>query len=166
MWSSPEQRAAQLKRQQKALREQEWNARPEYEKRKVVVSLDLVGGKAVRRMAEVERPRESDDVVANDKIAQGEKSGGGAFSRNPLLGELIRPVWKRAQLDGHTDDEVKQSASESEDKENAPTRGAWRRVQDDDEDNEALILDGGLYGREGGKERAFGREGGEGMLRV
>lgn len=161
MWSSPEQRAAQLKRQQKALREQEWNARPEYEKRKVVVSLDLVGGKAVRRMAEVERPRENDEAVANDMIAQGGKGGGGAFSQNPLLGELIRPVWKRTHTDGHTDDDIKQSASESEDKENAPKRGTWRRVQDDGEDNEEWILDGGVYGREGGKERAFGREGGE-----
>jgi hypothetical protein len=56
MWSSPQERAMQLKRQQKVLREQEWNARPEWEKRRVVVSVDLVGGKVVRRMADVERP--------------------------------------------------------------------------------------------------------------
>lgn len=145
MWSSPEQRAAQLKRQQKALREQEWNARPEYEKRRVVVSVDLVGGKAVRRMEEVERPREKDEAVADDKTGQGGRSGDGGFSRNPLLGELIRPVWKRAQPD---DNETKQKGAETvEEKENAPRRGAWRRVQDD-EDNEAWILDGGAYGKE------------------
>ena len=57
MWASPQERAMQLKRQQKALREQEWNSRPEYEKRKVVASIDLVGGKIVRRMATVERPQ-------------------------------------------------------------------------------------------------------------
>lgn len=148
MWSSPEQRAAQLKRQQKVLREQEWNARPEYEKRRVVVSVDLVGGKAVRRMGEVERPREKDEVIADDQMAKGGKSGDGAFSRNPLLGDLIRPVWKRTLPDEHTDSESKQEA-EVEDKENAPKRGTWRRVQDDQEDNEALILDGGAYSREG-----------------
>ncbi|KAL9583441.1 MAG: hypothetical protein Q9212_002706, partial [Teloschistes hypoglaucus] len=46
IWASPTERAMQLKRQQKVLREQEWNARPEWEKRKVVVSIDLKGGKA------------------------------------------------------------------------------------------------------------------------
>lgn len=160
MWSSPEQRAAQLKRQQKALREQEWNARPEYEKRKVVVSVDLVGGKAVRRMGEVERPREKDEVVADKKMAQGGKSRDGTFSQNPLLGELIRPTWKRAHQDGHVDNELEQKVSEAEsgieDKENVPKRGAWRRVQDEDDDNEALILDGGVYGRGEVEERACG----------
>ncbi|KAL8764056.1 MAG: hypothetical protein Q9194_007194, partial [Teloschistes cf. exilis] len=34
IWASPTERAMQLKRQQKVLREQEWNARPEWEKRK------------------------------------------------------------------------------------------------------------------------------------
>lgn len=166
MWSSPEQRAMQLKRQQRVLREQEWNARPEYEKRKVVVSLDLVGGKAVRRMAEVERPKENDEVVADEPMAQGEKSAGGAFSRNPLLGELIRPVWKSTAADGQVGNEVKHGAGDAaarvEDQDTAPRRG-WRRVQDDDEDNEGWILDGGVYGRAGEEERreALGREGEE-----
>lgn len=160
MWSTPEQRAVQLKRQQKTLREQEWNARPEYEKRRVVVSLDLVGGKAVRRMGEVERPREKDEAVTDEKMAQVGKGGEGAFSRNPLLGELIRPVWKRAQLDGPTDeDETKHEVAEDK-KEKGPKRAsAWRRVQDDQEDNEAWILDGGVQGSEGKggvEERACG----------
>lgn len=57
MWASPEERALELKRQQKIMREMEWNARPEYEKRRQVVSIDLVGGKVIRKMALVERPK-------------------------------------------------------------------------------------------------------------
>lgn len=162
MWSSPQQRAAELKRQQKVLREQEWNARPEYEKRRIVVSVDLVGGKAVRRMGQVERPREKDEVIAVEEKAHGEKSGGGAFSQNPLLGELIRPVWKRIDRNGHTDTELQQvaeAAARVEDKENAPRRGTWRRVQDDEEDNEAWILDGGIYGMGGAQENGSSQRG-------
>ena len=158
IWSSPVERAAQLKRQQKVLREQEWNAKPEYEKRKVVVSVDLVGGKAVRRMGTVEKPKdeEGDDdmeaVTEHGNVAEG-SSGGGAFSKNPLMGGLIRPVWKgKGTAEGEGD----------EDKENQPRKNMWRRVQDDDEDNEAWILDGGVYGgndaerRLGDEEHAFG----------
>jgi hypothetical protein len=134
MWASPQERAMQLKRQQKALREQEWNSRPEYEKRKVVASIDLVGGKIVRRMAAVERPQtpESDEELPGlPETAHQGPSGGGAFSRNPLLGSLIRPTIK------------------ADDKGKGRVRGkrqAWRRVQDDNEDNEQWILDGGTYG--------------------
>ena len=158
MWSSPVERAAQLKRQQKVLREQEWNAKPEYEKRKVVVSVDLVGGKAVRRMGTVEKPKDEEGdedreaVTENDGNATEGSSGvGGAFSKNPLLGGLIRPVWKGKGTEG-----------EGEDKENQARKNTWRRVQDDDDDNEALILDGGVYGgdesekRLGDEEHAFG----------
>ncbi|KAL8973496.1 MAG: hypothetical protein Q9197_002253, partial [Variospora fuerteventurae] len=60
-WASPTERARQLKRQQKVLREQEWNAKPEWEKRRVVVSLDVVGGKAVRRMERPKEEKEEDD---------------------------------------------------------------------------------------------------------
>ena len=159
MWSSPVERAAQLKRQQKVLREQEWNAKPEYEKRKVVVSVDLVGGKAVRRMGTVEKPKdeEGDDMeaaAANGNATEGSSSGGGAFSKNPLMGGLIRPVWKGKGREGTVQEE-------GEDKENQPRKNTWRRVQDDD-DNEAWILDGGVYGgngserRLGDEEHAFG----------
>lgn len=142
MWASPVERAAQLKRQQKVLREQEWNAKPEYEKRRVVVSLDLVGGKVVKRMKEVERPRadardEVEEEVVSEADAGAGGEGGGAFSRNPLLGSLIRPIWKGKSKDTDT---------EAEDKENQPRKSAWRRVQDDNDDNEAWILDGGVYG--------------------
>ena len=160
MWSSPVERAAQLKRQQKVLREQEWNAKPEYEKRKVVVSVDLVGGKAVRRMGTVEKPKDEEgdeDMGAftendgNDMEGSSRGGGGGAFSKNPLMGGLIRPVWKG-----------KAAEEKGEDKENQPRKNTWRRVQDDDDDNEAWILDGGVYGgndsekRLGDEEHAFG----------
>lgn len=154
MWSTPVQRAMELKKQQKVLREQEWNVKPEWEKRKVVLSIDLKGGKAVRRMVGVERPREEEEVgdEEEEEVVKDEGRGGkGAFSRNPLLGGLIRPVWKgKGNGDGVRETRV---------------RDKWRRVQDDNEDNEAWILDGGVYGgadvdgkqrRVGDEERAFG----------
>jgi hypothetical protein len=128
----------QLKRQQKALREQEWNARPEYEKRKVVASIDLAGGKIVRRMAAAERPGtpESDGEPVELNAAPVEhgaiSSGSGAFSRNPLLGGLIRPT-------------IKVEESKGKDKQ-GDKKQTWRRVQDDNDDNEQWILDGGVYG--------------------
>ena len=141
------------------LREQEWNAKPEYEKRKVVVSVDLVGGKAVRRMGRVERPKEEEqdedmEAVAggngNDAGGSSTGGGGGAFSKNPLLGGLIRPVWKGKGKDDTTE-------QGEEDKENQPRKNTWRRVQDDDDDNEAWILDGGVYGGND-SERRLGDE--------
>ncbi|KAF1917036.1 putative zinc finger motif, C2HC5-type-domain-containing protein [Ampelomyces quisqualis] len=135
MWASPQERAMQLKRQQKALREQEWNARPEYEKRKVVASIDLAGGKIVRRMAAADRPAtpESDDDSITPPVEHGAiSSGSGAFARNPLLGGLIRPTIKVEEIKGKDkQDDRKQT---------------WRRVQDDNDDNEQWILDGGVYG--------------------
>ncbi|KAI5861541.1 zf-C2HC5-domain-containing protein [Durotheca rogersii] len=139
MWATPQERARELKRQQKILREMEWNARPDYEKRRQVVSIDLVGGKVVRKMAAVERPKSPDDsdqqasaALAETRVGHGD-GGGGAFSKNPLLGALIKPVFdakgKGAQLDG---------------RKAGTTR--WRRAQDDLDDNEAVILDGGAYG--------------------
>jgi len=153
MWSSPVERAAQLKRQQKVLREQEWNAKPEYEKRKVVVSVDLVGGKVVRRMADREKPQEAVDEAEDmevDTPTEGSGSGGGSFSKNPLLGGLIRPVWKGKGVDTGLE-------GAEEDKENLPRKTTWRRVQDDDDDNEAIILDGGIYGGND-NERRLGDE--------
>ncbi|MCJ1420681.1 hypothetical protein MMC32_007040 [Xylographa parallela] len=164
MWSSPVERAAQLKRQQKVLREQEWNAQPEYEKRRVVVSVDLVGGKVVRRMGKVEREKEPDEEEEGyqDMDLKGETGGAGhqiegngtgAFGRNPLLGSLIKPVWKEAK------GKDRSGNHESADKENTEPQfsSKWRRVQDDFEDNESLILDGGIYG--GGEgERRLGQE--------
>lgn len=147
MWASPQERALQLKRQQKVLREQEWNAKPEYEKRRMVVSVDLVGGKVVKRMAEVDRPAgPSKDEAGGEDDYQHEGNdgtdgagegggGGGAFSRNPLLGSLIKPV---IQSKGKSAPRQRTSAAST----------TWRRVQDDDDDNEQLILRGSLYGGE------------------
>ncbi|KAI6087722.1 zf-C2HC5-domain-containing protein [Hypoxylon rubiginosum] len=149
IWATPEERARELKRQQKVLREMEWNARPEYEKRRQVVSIDLVGGKVVRKMAAIERPPTPEDEDEGQQQQQqsspalketsGNRRGGGtsgAFSKNPLLGSLIKPIFdakgKGAQLEGRK-----------------PGATKWRRVQDDLDNNEAVILDGGAYG--GGK---------------
>jgi hypothetical protein len=141
LWASPAERAKQLKKQQKVLAEQEWNAKPEYEKRRQVVSIDLVKGKVVKRMGAVERfqqPASESEEEAEDlplSNASGNR-GGGTFSRNPLLGSLIKPVYdsgKRADEEGFSAEIRKK---------------AWRRVQDDMDDNEAIILDGGVYGGE------------------
>ncbi|KAK7926862.1 hypothetical protein PG985_003860 [Apiospora marii] len=144
MWSTPEERARELKRQQKVLREMEWNARPEYEKRRQVVSIDLVGGKVVRKMAAVERPASpvDDDIVeVVEEISEPAYAGrnlgggGGAFSKNPLLAGLIKPIFepkgkgKGAELEGRKDRKTK-----------------WRRVQDNLDDNSEVILNGGAYG--------------------
>ncbi|KAK4550884.1 hypothetical protein LTR36_000464 [Oleoguttula mirabilis] len=149
MWASPVERAHQLKRQQKALREIEWASRPEYEKRRVVASIDLKGGKVVRRMADVEKP----DFSAGDEpetaedyqapVPDGKRSGGeGAFSNNPLAAGLIRP-----------------KAREEKGKEVAREKpNTWRRVQMDEDDNEAWILDGGVYGGQIPQDRVLGEE--------
>ncbi|EOO03889.1 putative c2hc5 finger protein [Phaeoacremonium minimum UCRPA7] len=140
IWSSPEDRARELKRQQKILRELEWNARPDYEKRKQVVSIDLVGGRVVKKMMAVDRPPSPDEEVTNSETHALEEvnpnrggGNGGTFSRNPLLGGMIKPVYdgkgKGVELEGRKDRKTK-----------------WRRVQDDLDDNEAVILDGGIYG--------------------
>lgn len=147
MWSSPVERAEQLKRQQKVLREHEWNAKPDYEKRQVVMSIDLVGGKVVKRMAQVERPKDREDQKSSmidqsdtvHEVANGDHSNG-VFSHNPLLGELIRPVWKSRGKE--------ESGAENAASDDAPNskKNTWRRIQDDIDDSEAWILNGGVFG--------------------
>lgn len=139
IWATPEERARELKRQQKIMREMEWNARPDYEKRTQVLSIDIVKGKVLRKMAAIERPVTPDEEVNNEEhIAekmhgnQGSE-GGGAFSKNPLLGGLIKPVF-----------DLKEKGSDLKGRKDKKTR--WRRVQDDLDDNEGVILDGGAYG--------------------
>ncbi|KAK4112810.1 zf-C2HC5-domain-containing protein [Canariomyces notabilis] len=142
MWATPEQRALALKKQQRLLREMEWNAKPEYEKRQQVVSIDLSGRKVLKKTVKVERPStpddDSDDAGGGEGSALAETDGNrrpgqGAFSRNPLLGNLVRPVYdpegKGVELQGRKD--------------RGPT---WRKVQDDLDDNQDVILDGGIYG--------------------
>lgn len=139
LWMSPAQRALALKKQQRIQREMEEQARPEWEKKKTVMSLDIKGGK-VRRVyhsAAAERtpePTEPDPMDAVEPESSSKR--GHAFSRNPLLAEggLMRPVWRAP--DGKSVD----TSTRSERKQ------TWRRVQDDNDDNEQWILDGGLHG--------------------
>lgn len=148
MWASPAERAKQLKQQQKVMREMEWNSRPEWEKRRVVASIDVAKGKIVRKMAEVERPAfdegvSADEDEANDVQPGESQKGQGAFSNNPLLGALIRPV---AKVDKGKDKEAGNDNLEDGAHGNKSKRSMWRRVQDDNDDNEQWILDGGVYG--------------------
>ena len=136
MWASPLERAQQLKRQQKILRQQEWNAKQDFEKRQMVMSIDVKGGKAVRRMQEVSYQDVQDDLENEDDVAAMDDDRsieGAGFARNPLLGELIRPVYSVVE-DGKGKSKAREKAN------------AWRRVQDDNDDNEQWILDGGAYG--------------------
>ena len=143
LWMSPAQRALALKKQQRIQRELEQKARPEWETKKTVMSLDIKGGK-VRRVyqsAAVEPTAEStsepDAMDTVEPEASAEHGRGHAFSRNPLIaaGGLMRPVWHaptgKTPIEGTRRTERQQT---------------WRRVQDDNDDNEQWILDGGLHG--------------------
>ncbi|KAJ5166135.1 uncharacterized protein N7482_004916 [Penicillium canariense] len=138
LWMSPAQRALALKKQQRIQRELEEKARPEWEKKKTVMSLDIKGGK-VRRVyqtAAVESTPEASEPEPEDVVEPGASTRGNAFSRNPLLaaGGLMRPVWRAPEGKGADSDEQ------------AERKQTWRRVQDDNDDNEQWILDGGLHG--------------------
>ena len=163
-WASATERAQQLKKQQQVLREMEWNAKPEWEKRKVVVSVDLVGGKVVRRMQSVAGPEASGDDgegkaedeeldVVETNGRNGVTEGGGRFAKNPLLGKMVKPVWRNLEGQGNVEEAVNQEGAERR----TGGRDHWRRVQDDADDNEEIILNGGVYGgRE--SERVYAEE--------
>jgi len=154
-WMSPVQRAAALKKQQRYLRELEEANRPEWEKRKTVMSMSIKNGKLVKTYAREKAPTGTDrddgaeDLEVDEEADVHELSAGtkGAFSRNPLLasGKFIRPIWKPQDTDGKgkgkgiTADREMESTRTTQ-------RSVWRRVQDDNEDNEEWILDGGLHG--------------------
>jgi hypothetical protein len=80
---------------------------------------------------------EQEDTGDDQHLSVG---GKGAFSNNPLLatGKLVRPVWKAPE----GTDKGKSSETNGQ----VPRKSVWRRVQDDNEDNEQWILDGGLHG--------------------
>ncbi|KAK4991001.1 hypothetical protein LTR66_006653, partial [Elasticomyces elasticus] len=129
-----------------------------YERRRMVASIDVVGGKVVKRMAGVERPRtppsaDEDGPEETVDVASGGQTQGGAFSRNPLMGQMVRPV-ARVEKGGA---EAENAGDEVDRK-----KSLWRRVQDDNSDNEQWILDGGVYGGRiegrvlGAEEHAFG----------
>jgi hypothetical protein len=148
-WMSPAQRALALKKQQRVLRDMEEKARPEWERNKTVMSLDIKAGKVVRTyqkgLAETnaaEEAEELDPYELNEPGGSGDgRSGAGAFGRNPLLasGSLIRPVWKAP------DSKLQQGTTDG-DTSRREKKQTWRRVQDDNDDNEQWILDGGLHG--------------------
>ncbi|PNS14800.1 hypothetical protein CAC42_2029 [Sphaceloma murrayae] len=158
IWASPAERALELKKQQRALREMEFNARPEWERKKVVGSIDVSTGKVVKRFVKEEFRDEGDgdrgtvgkeeeeggEVGIGSGMGTGGNGGGGgergkgAFSNNPLLGKMIRPVWK----EGGDGDQAKEKGKGVE----VRKKSTWRRVQDDLDDNEDVILDGGMKG--------------------
>lgn len=147
-WMSPVQRAAALKKQQRYLRELEEANRPEWEKKRTVMSMSIKNGKLVKTYGHEKAPplsaekEDSMDEGADEVEDQHLNLGGDAkqmsMSNNPLLtsGKLIRPVWKAPE--GVETDKGKGREAER--------KSVWRRVQDENEDNEQWILDGGLHG--------------------
>lgn len=150
-WATPAERALQLKRQQKTMKMIDWNAKEAYQKRRVVVAIDLKGRKVVREMREIEGPSNSDSEEeeqgeADRSIERGgaqahkttgqrvEREGGGRFSHNPLLRGLVKPVYTPQGKGKETEGVLKDRVFK------------WRRVQDSLEDNEGVILDGGVKG--------------------
>ncbi|TQS35551.1 hypothetical protein Golomagni_04028 [Golovinomyces magnicellulatus] len=146
IWATPSERALALKTQQKLLQEIEWQARPEYDRKKIVVSLECVNGKVVKRIQKLERERDFDIFQGENGVPEenSDESNGNeeslknkaqqTFRNNPLLGKLIWPVWT-AKVDTITGKNEGEKTCKI---------NSWRRVQDDLEDNENLILDGGI----------------------
>jgi hypothetical protein len=163
-WMSPVERAKALKAQQKYAREMEEKNRPEWEKKKTVLSLDVSGGRVKRTYNRADAsnlPQSSGDVseeepTPEEAVDEAEASGrGGTFARNPLLAgngnfKLVRPIWKDRSR-GKAAEGVEAPGAQGERRE----KNTWRRVQDDNEDEgEKWILDGGVYGFESSSGRA------------
>lgn len=156
MWMSPTERALQLKKQQKAMEKIQWANKQDYEKRRVVVSIDLQGRRIVKQMQDIPAPGEEEEEVDEEeaalvkaveeerqkRAATGSASAsGGTFARNPLLKGLVRPVYNASKGKG--------KATEASDGLLGAVGGyanrdlsKWRRVQDSLDDNEKLLLDG------------------------
>jgi hypothetical protein len=147
-WMSPVQRAAALKKQQKYLRELEEANRPEWEKKRTMMSLSIKGGKLVKTYGQEKAPplvaeqagQDEDEEIEDQHLSLNTDGKKGAFSNNPLLasGKLVRPVWKAPEGTTATGDKGKGREPEK--------KSVWRRVQDENDDNEQWILDGGLRG--------------------
>lgn len=131
-WMSPVQRAAALKKQQKYLRELQEAKKPDWEKKKTILSVSIRNGKLIRTFETVKGAavQENEDPEETAGQNEGEESisgqSGGGLSQNPLLsgGGLVRPIWKASD-----DPERK-----GEERQNSGRRETWRRVQDDHED--------------------------------
>ena len=153
-WMSPVQRAAALKKQQKYMREMEELNKPEWEKKKTVMSMSVKNGRLLKTYEIVEAPTSRDvDPEEGDidevEIAGPSGSGDlrkGAFRNNPLLGDgkLLRPIWRAPEGETGKGREVT----------TRPPK--WRRVQDEEEDNEKWILDGGVLGFDDGSQQECG----------
>ncbi|KAI9892421.1 MAG: hypothetical protein M1814_001378 [Vezdaea aestivalis] len=145
-WASPQERARQVKRQIQHMKDLDWDARDDWEKRQVVVSLDVSKGKITKRVEKMEkqRPAEPEISIVDTEIES--REGPGAFSMNPLLGSLVRPIYEAR--DGERNKGKGAETLSGKDESKPATK--WRRVQDDMEDNEAVILDGGVYGSSSG----------------
>lgn len=149
VWATPAERAERLKAQARELERVEEAGKDEWERRGVVLEIDASKGKVVRRMGkvgELERTKQAQIPSKEEQSAEGKERQdeserrGGAFSHNPLLGNtLVRPIYKPSKgAKGEPERDGTDSRQE---------RGKlWRKVQDDYDDNEAIILDGGVYG--------------------
>lgn len=168
-WATPQERALQLKKQQKVMRMVEWNAKEDYEKRRVVVAIDLKGRKIVKEMRDIKPPEISSDEDGeaghdeeyNTGLEKGGKAAftdkgkgkkvekGGKYASNPLLRGMIKPVYDIAQGEGKERGLGVDGVGKA---------NTWRRVQDEFKDNEEIILNGGAYGRENVERGTVGEE--------
>lgn len=135
-WMSPVQRAAALKKQQRYLRDLEEANKPDWQRKKTIMSMSIVSGKLVRTYATVksaasQNPEASEEMMDhNEEDDRSSSQTGGRLKENPLLSRdgagFIRPIWKAPDnLDG-----------KGEAKQDTERRDTWRRVQDNHDDNE------------------------------
>ncbi|KAI5295907.1 hypothetical protein KEM52_006530 [Ascosphaera acerosa] len=136
-WMTPAQRALALKRQQRVLRELEEQAKPEWERKKMVMSLDVKSGKVIRMVErgqsgtaddeEARKAREEERALEKQAEAEAAEAdrrasqAGGSLSHNPLLasGGLTRPIWEPTGKGKRSDAQPRQH------------KQTWSRVQED-----------------------------------
>lgn len=113
-WSSPAERALQLRQQHQQL------AKLEREKRRVM-TIDLVGKKVVSRVEQRLEEKEEAPLPEVPSVAEGER-----MLDNPLANEFARPVYLQAMVK----------------KPPGPKTVGWRRLQDDHNltDNDSFLM--------------------------
>lgn len=140
LWMSPMQRAAALKKQQRYMREMQELNKPEWEKKKTVMSMRINDkGKLVKTYETVKAPTPTDPEPLDMEEAQtaeldsSDSPEEGTFRKNPLLsdGKLARPIWRAPEGD------------RGQGREATTSQNKWRRVQDDED-----YGNGGVYGIE------------------